>query len=417
MLYHSPNYSHADFINELEITIDSVIHLQRNIYITGDFNINVHSNNNVEVYKQRLARMCNNYSFKQLVKKFTRVSVSSRTIIDHFYTNDKDCTVVVSQNNCIADHKSLIVFNKCKPKRYDYKKIIDRKLCTHDNIISRINENKQNYTQNTTVDEKASSIKNLIEQSMSDLVRPKTICLSYAKRWYTIELQQLKQQRDHAHSRAHFINDQQSWLEYRQMRNNYNRELNKSRDNDLKRLIMECKGDQKKLWRAIKNQTGNRSNLPDCLTIEGRILQNNDVIAQELNIFFIQSIVKINQSIAHVPINLPSLNFPVQVWSDFQITTKNEIKKILKNIRSKSGINNVNKSVIESSMEVLGDDIIDLFNQSLSNGIFPEVFKCTIVSPIPKVKNTSKAEEMRPINTPEIIDKLLQTVVKNQPYI
>lgn len=414
VVYHSPNYSHADFINELEIATDSIIHLQRNIYITGDFNINVHSNTNCEVYKQRLARFCNNYSFKQLVKKFTRITNSSKTIIDHFYTNDTNCSVEVSSNDCIADHKSLIMNKRKVVRRYDYKNIIDRRLCTHDNIVSRIIENKRNAPNYTSVNQMAESVKMIIEKSVNDLVRPKTICLAYSKRWYNAELMMLRAQKDLAHMRAQFIDDDESWLQYRQIRNKYNRLTNKCRNEELKQTIITCQGDQKKLWKAIKDQTNNRSNVPDCITIEGRNLVESKIIAKELNMFFIQSIIQLNRSIAYVPINLPSINFPVESWSDFQLTNECEINKLLKNIRSMSGVNNVNKSVIESSMTVLGKQIVDLFNESLQTGIFPAAFKCTVVSPIPKMRDTNKANEMRPINTPEVLDKLLQTVVKNQ---
>ena len=40
--------------------------------------------------------------------------------------------------------------------------------------------------------------------------------------------------------------------------------------------------------------------------------------------------------------------------------------------------------------------------------------KYTVVVPIPKVKGSNRAEDMRPVNTASTIDKLLQTIVKIQ---
>ena len=49
---------------------------------------------------------------------------------------------------------------------------------------------------------------------------------------------------------------------YRQVRNRYNKVINKARDTDIKMLIIECGNDKRMLWRCIKKQIGNQKELP-----------------------------------------------------------------------------------------------------------------------------------------------------------
>ena len=83
-------------------------------------------------------------------------------------------------------------------------------------------------------------------------------------------------------------------------------------------------------------------------------------------------------------------------------------------MKSNTGINNVNRETIMNLLPQCGHLLATLFNQSFESGMFPDVLKYTVVVPIPKVKGSNRAEEMRPVNTACTIDKLLQTIVKIQ---
>ena len=179
-------------------------------------------------------------------------------------------------------------------------------------------------------------------------------------------------------------------------------------------MIIECGTDKKLLWRCIKNQIGDQKELPSCISVAGIMIQDSNKIADEMNKFFVQSIQDINKSIPRRPFVLDYYSMSVPEWKEFTCTNEKELIDIIKGIRTKSGINNVNKSVVLSSFSVYGAELTSLFNKSLCEGVFPDAIKTTVVCPIPKIKNTCKIEEMRPINNAEVLDKILQTVVKKQ---
>lgn len=65
-------------------------------------------------------------------------------------------------------------------------------------------------------------------------------------------------------------------------------------------------------------------------------------------------------------------------------------------------------------MDVVGDKLLDIINSSLNLGVFPQEWKKSVVVPIPKVPNSTRAEDRRPINMLPIYEKVLETVVREQ---
>ena len=351
---------------------------------------------------------------KQHVKKSTRVTITSKTLIDHFYSNDKAYSVDVSQSDTIADHKSIIVYKTNSGSQYNFKKIIDRKGCVHENIIQLLSVEKLNYIPTNQLNYDLNYVKDKIETVASNLTSDKYISVSYAKRWYTGDLHELRKEKDRAHMTAQLNNESSDWDYYRLIRNRYNRMINRSRNDDIKQTMIECGDDKKLLWRCIKKHIGDKKELPTCVSVNGQLITDEASAANGLNLHFINSIKAINESIPLIPCDYNFDNTNVPIWDNFEPTTHEELSMIIRNIRTRSGLNNVNKNVMLSSMNVFGSEITELFNQSLSQGIFPDALKMTTVCPIPKVKDTCKAEEMRPINEAEVMDKMLQTVVKKQ---
>ena len=88
------------------------------------------------------------------------------------------------------------------------------------------------------------------------------------------------------------------------------------------------------------------------------------------------------------------------------------INRVITNFKSKSGINNVDKNVFKFSMEACSAEIVELYNESFRTGIFPDAWKYTIITPIAKVKGSTKAQDQRPINNSHQFDKCIQTLAK-----
>lgn len=413
-VYHSPNSSHSDFLTKLDEILEQYRNTNKQIHVTGDFNINVHNNNTSSTYKNRLKQIERHFSIKQLVKNFTRVTATSKTIVDLYFTDCQQMKVVVYDDDIIADHKMLLAFREKQYKDYQTKTIIDRSKLNNDNFKAILAQKVLNADGVNDINNKAELITNAIEESASALVTVKNIRVQYAKRWYTEELNELRILRNDAQKLAEFTNYVDDWANYRVLRNGYSKACTNAKNNDLKDLIIESHHDQKKLWRHLKTFINDNQSPQQCLIINNERCTDKKTIANYLNHYFIESIETIKASIPFVPFILSENDHISECMTSFNSIDKITIYRIIKKIRSKSGINNVNKNVMQFAMDHCGDLIMNLMNESLSTGIVPACWKYTVVNPIPKVKGSQMPNDMRPVNTSTIFDKVLQTSVKEQ---
>ena len=62
----------------------------------------------------------------------------------------------------------------------------------------------------------------------------------------------------------------------------------------------------------------------------------------------------------------------------------------------------------------MGESILNIINNSLQSGEFPDSWKMAMVTPIQKISKTKKCKEFRPINTLKTMEKILEKVMKEQ---
>ena len=124
---------------------------------------------------------------------------------------------------------------------------------------------------------------------------------------------------------------------------------------------------------------------------------DDKIIADKLNVFFIESIYELKQRIPFQPYSRDITEHEKEPWLEFSPVNEAEVNRVLSNFKSMSGIRNVNKDVMRMSMNVCGELIVSLVNDSFRSGCFPEAWKYTIVTPIPKKKGSNKAEDQRAI--------------------
>jgi DNA-directed RNA polymerase subunit F len=182
----------------------------------------------------------------------------------------------------------------------------------------------------------------------------------------------------------------------------------------MKNTISNHRKDPKKLWRELKKVYNDNCGYPNCVELNGSVLTDNSEIAEQLNTYFVNSVKDINNSIPNITYSTMSERNLIAEWIDFQYTNIAEVSDIMNEIKTKSGLNNVNVEMIKHVMATYGSNIIEIMNESLRSGIFPRMWKYTIVVPVPKIKGSIKAQEMRPINMAPVLSKILQSVVKRQ---
>lgn len=99
--------SDSEFLNYFEKWCEEQIdHSEMNV-ICGDFNINLKI---TDTYSKRIINIIRDLGMKQFVKTETRVTKTSKTLIDLVVSNNFNLNVTVQTNDKISDH-STISFN------------------------------------------------------------------------------------------------------------------------------------------------------------------------------------------------------------------------------------------------------------------------------------------------------------------
>ncbi|KAF2890471.1 hypothetical protein ILUMI_15702 [Ignelater luminosus] len=174
----------------------------------------------------------------------------------------------------------------------------------------------------------------------------------------------------------------------------------------------------KKLWKRLKNLLPHKK-----VTTKQHVLFNSVIetdekqIAQKFNVYFVQSIEEIrsnimaNDNIQYILDNIETKgNFET-----FEIVTMEKIRKIIKSLKVTIELDTLSTTnIVRDCFEVIGNRFLEVLNTSLQKGIFPEQLKTAYVTPVPKIVNSSKCEDSRPINTVSIFEKIFEAEVKDQ---
>ena len=76
IIYRSPNYSKADFCEDLQQFLEDLSKNSNDIIIAGDFNIDWQS----DFYKSKLESILSDNGLKQVMKELTRITKNSKII-------------------------------------------------------------------------------------------------------------------------------------------------------------------------------------------------------------------------------------------------------------------------------------------------------------------------------------------------
>ena len=90
-----------------------------------------------------------------------------------------------------------------------------------------------------------------------------------------------------------------------------------------------------------------------------------------------------------------------------------ELKKLLENLpyKSSSGWDDINNLLLKEIADPIIAPLVDLFNESISKGEFPERMKLAEVVPLHKGKEMYPADNYRPISLLLTLSKMLEKIV------
>ena len=404
-----------DYINDV---LQSLTISKKSIFVLGDLNDNILSPGN------KLNKIISNNKLTQIIKKPTRITSTSSTLLDVIISNNPH--IVVSHDvipTTISDHERISVkINIIKPKKHRIIKtfrhlgnysndifcssLIDKSQ-QFNNILLTDNVNTQVQIFNDTFIE---CLDNVAPFVTKEITRPPAP-------WFNEEIRQTITNKNKILS---MLKNDRSNI---QLQNDFK---------DQKKLVKSCiattkndyylrqfndnKGDIKGTWNVIKKIVPNKKSSPKINKFD-----NPDEKANEFNKFFAnvgrnsyeqaqKTLCNLNLSnyqIPEVPHNCPFRPEPVDVDTVILVI------KHLNNTRS-TGVDNISLKYIKDGLFVIAYYITCIINTSIVTGIVPTVWKHALVIPLHKEGDVNDVSNYRPISKLPILSKILEKIVTIQ---
>ena len=381
------------------------------LLVTGDTNVDMLQPKDPETVKYR--GMLDSLNLHQHVTKPTRVTRTSRTLIDHIISNACNrityCDVLPCET--IGDHEGPYACINIRVNRFQvrFKFLRNEKQFNEAsfkgdlaalpfNLVYSVDDPNEKLDMFNTL------LKSCIDQHAplrrTKITRPPAPWLN------KVEIREMQKERNKLRYLAHQTSSPSVWDKFREVRNKIRTKIKKVKREFLQKALSSKK--PKELWNTI-HRILNPSPQPikadpDALNkhfsstsqrLLGSTTISADILSELLNSFGNES----DPSKFHLR--------PV---------TYCEVLKSLKSMRSdcSTGADQIPAKYIKMSAETIASPLTHILNSFISERSFPEAWKIARVSPIPKVDNPAQNDDFRPISILPVLSKVYEKLVLYQ---
>ena len=432
-LYRPPNGSVSKFLHDYENLLTWLAKRKGSVIIGCDHNLDLLKLES-HCCTENFVDLCLEYELFPCIMKPTRITKNSATLIDNIFVNvalhDKIMSSIMI--NDMSDHLPCrIVIDDMFPLR---NKVITKEIRVikkenTDKIIHDLNSvnwecklqsmtsiNAFEYFNDLLVDSvnKNLPIKkvntNKIKPSRPWLSQALQKCISKSKKLYAKTLSQNSVTADH-----------ENYINYRNILNKLKR---KSMQLYYTNKCLEFKQNGKKLWHIIRKatqKTNDKNSTIECLTVDNIKHFDSMTIANEFGKYFACIGKNYYKKIPKPKRNIESHQGSMETVSNsiyFEPTSEFEIDKIISNLQSKHshGHDGLTNKLLKELKPALVKPLSILFNISLSEGAFPEIYKKSDVVPLHKSKCKTLLNNYRPISLLPVLSKILEKIVYKRVY-
>lgn len=428
-IYRPPSGNIKLFNQKITSILQNPQVANKEILVMGDLNLDyLHCCNNKLIHESY-----NNFllhGLVPLISKPTRVTSTSKTIIDNIltnYSNGNLKTGVIKTD--LSDHFPIFVhmdnFSTTSSKTVETKKRNFNKTNIQNFKKNLANTDWSIIDQCKTVDLKYNLFFDIF-YNIYDTSFPTNIFIKNDKDlkspWITKGIKKSSKKKQKLYIKFLKTGTENAQSKYKTYKNLFEKIKQKAKKLHYKKLLNKYSNDSKKTWDIIKEVTGKRKVeteiLPNELTTETGILNQSKDIADALNKYF----TNVGSSLAK---NIPQsskqfteyLNYHKQnlVNDELSIQELEDAFKTLKRNKA-AGFDDINPNMIIEAFEEIKIPLFSIFHESLKKGIFPNALKTAKVTPIFKSGCKSLPGNYRPISILPVFSKILERIVYKRLY-
>lgn len=414
LVYKSPKEKINDFLEIIDDYLERVLISDKRIVILGDMNINLSKKTK---NGKKYLKVLEQYSLKQFINEPTRETNKSQTIIDHLISNDDNISWKIEKDSVTDHHMILVDLNKspnlCKmlPK----KSVVSWKNYSKEKLVELIEELE--YMPNSNVNDIAGGLVESLKHCINNLIIKREV-KSRPSIWFNNEIKEIKDKLKILREKVNLTHAAEDQNQLRFYNKIYRDEIKKAKSDYVRQTIEKNIENPKQLWKSLKGLYESNDCQIKSIIINGNMLNDEQRIANEMNVSFIKSVEAIVSNISKP--KLINYNDKIIIPSNACFTikriTENDLIRITKELKHKSFTDNLSGKVINDALssEKFRNELLYLINTSIESSSMPDVFKISSVTPIPKVSSPQCPDDFRPINNLPVIEKIIESVVHEQ---
>lgn len=442
-VYRSPGTDFELFIQEFSQVLEKLKHYKNETYIAGDFNLDLLEINSDDKV-QNFFNTFMSHSFIPTATMPTRFPPPNiknskqikTSLLDNIYVKmnhyESNTPGILSTKQ--SDHFPVFVLgNKIKQKEPRNKTVTYRNF-SHINVQTFKNElEKIDWTQ-VTLQPDANSAYNLFhnvyqiiyDRNFPEITSKFNKYTHKTNPWVTKGIMKSILFRDNLHAFLRSIKDENLKEEtskyYKRYNNTLTYVIRKSKSLHYTNLLEKTKGDMKSTWKTLNSLIGRckkNVNLVEAFLINNKLSTDKKEIANNFNAYFTAVGSKLAEKIP--PSKHSHMHYLSKVKIEtpdliFEPTNIEEVIRISKKINTKFSTDyyNISTAIALKSLPSIAHILTHIFNQSISQGLFPDRLKTAKITPVHKKEEKNIFSNYRPISNLPVFSKILERIISDK---
>lgn len=413
ILYRHPNEG-VQWNEHFEDLMETVLAEQKEIYLLGDFNRDLMSENTKNAWLEYIEP----FGLHQKVNHPTRKTALSQTLIDHIYCNvETNISSIQVPEVGLSDHFPIFLTRKTnctQPKlshhtiTYRSFKSFNEQMFINDLQSAPWDTIKIFEDINDTLETWSSMFLEIVDKHLP----LKTLRVKYKQqpKWLTPDIIDAMKIRDRYKS----LNDN---MQYKFWRNKVVKLIKQSKKAQYTAIIDENNNNPNSVWKLFKeigvNKQKSTTSIPT-VRIDGKETEDHTIMANAFNKFFVSIASNLKEPTENSNFDKLKAFCDNQV-SDGTVFTIPEIsiqyvEKFLKhiNLSKATGCDNIGPRLLKIAAPYIAQSITHICNQSIKTSHFPRKWKEAKVTPLHKGGPKDDLNNYRPISILPVISKLLE---------
>ena len=424
-VYRPPD-SGRYWVSEFEKQLEQAYAEDKEVILIGDFNKNLLVNNQEA---SKWLETFNTYGLSQLVREPTRVTKTTNTLLDHFYTtNPEHIKTIMVPKIGLSDHFPICITRKHKAictQTYTHKCIQYRsqKEYDPDNFIKDLVLVPWSVLDSFEDPNDALNMWTDMYLEVLDRhapMRQRRVKHTKQPEWLNNEIIEAIKLRDTFKAQ----NDDKN---YKYFRNKVVHMIHSAKKEFYTNKVKNNKGNIKEIWNCIKDLSPNENKTQiTSITHENNSYVKPKDIADILNKKFVGVSQLLNpvrnhkhvfkgeklQEFVNAKFNDPDKRFVIpEIKSTFIFEYLSKL-----NITKSSGPDGIQNKYIKVAASVLAPNLAYIINLSIKTGIFPDAWKQARVSPIHKSGPKDDGDNYRPISILSTLSKIIERHIHDHLY-